>query len=159
MTLRQESLGREEEPRTRKPFVGTLRVSNPAWQSRAGSQKRVLRGEGRPSLRSVDSEVKGRVIEPRKLKSPGAFAVDMSGGRVGRANNRSPGRGRSYRGRRARAMAIRVSQEPGRPRRFHCNFRLGTRNTNSPEPTAARRPLLGANSRRTSGIAKRRQRS
>src|SRR3954465_1991435 len=73
MSLRQESLGREEEPRTRKPFVGTLRVSNPAWQSRASSQKRVLRGEGRPSLRSVDSQAKGRVIEPRKVK--GSYRV------------------------------------------------------------------------------------
>ena len=46
VSLRQESLGKEEEPRTRKPFVGTLRVANPAWQSRASSQKRVLRGAG-----------------------------------------------------------------------------------------------------------------
>ena len=37
---------------------------------------------GRPTLRSVDSEIKGRVIEPRKLKTPGAFVVDISGGRV-----------------------------------------------------------------------------
>ena len=66
MSLRQESLGKEKEPRTRKPFVGTLRVTNPAWQSRASRQKRVLRGGGRPPLRSVDSQVKGRVIEPRK---------------------------------------------------------------------------------------------
>jgi hypothetical protein len=82
MSLRQESLGREEEPRTRKPFVGTLRVTNPAWQSRASSQKRVLRGGGRPSLRSVDSQIRGRVIEPRKFQTWGAFVVDMSGGRV-----------------------------------------------------------------------------
>jgi len=33
-------------------------------------------------LRSVDSEVKGRVIEPRKYKTPGAFVVDTGGGRV-----------------------------------------------------------------------------
>ena len=83
-SLRQESLGKEEETRTRKPFVGTLRVSNPAWQSRASSQKRVLRGVGRPTLRSVDSQVKGRVIEPRKLKTRGAFVVDIRGGRVRR---------------------------------------------------------------------------
>ena len=37
---------------------------------------------GRPILRSVDSEVKGRVIEPRKYKTPGAFVVDTGGGRV-----------------------------------------------------------------------------
>jgi hypothetical protein len=40
---------------------------------------------GRPTLRSVDSEIKGRVIEPRKLKTLGAFVVDISGGRVRRS--------------------------------------------------------------------------
>ena len=38
----------------------------------------------RLTLRSVDSEVKGREIEPRKLKTLGAFVVDISGGRVRR---------------------------------------------------------------------------
>ncbi len=52
---------------TQKPFVGTLRVANPARQSLAGSRKRVLRGDERSSLRSVDSQCQGRVIEPRKL--------------------------------------------------------------------------------------------
>ena len=37
---------------------------------------------GRPILRSVDSEVKGRVIEPRKYKPLGAFVLDTGGGRV-----------------------------------------------------------------------------
>ena len=37
---------------------------------------------GRPTLRSVDSAVKGRVIEPRKYKPRGAFVVDTGGGRV-----------------------------------------------------------------------------
>ena len=154
MSLRQESLGEEEEPRTRKPFVGTPRILNPAWQSRASSQKRVLRGEGRPSLRSVDSQVKGRVIEPRKLSSPGAFVVDMSGGRVGRVALGPTERDRSYRGRRARAMAKRVPQEPGRPRRFHRDFRLGNRKTNSPEPPVVRRRPKGANIRRIGGIGR-----
>jgi hypothetical protein len=84
--LRQESLGREEEPRTRKPFVGTLRVANPAWQSWASSQKRVLRSGGQLPLRSVDSQVKGRVIEPRKHQTSGAFVVRICGGRAGRVN-------------------------------------------------------------------------
>jgi hypothetical protein len=126
MSLRQESLGKEKEPRTRKPFIGTLRVTNPAWQSRASRQKRVLRGEGRPSLRSVDSQVKGRVIEPRKRKRSGAFALDICGGRVGRATLGPAERGRSHRGRRAWAMANRVPQEPGRPRRLHRNSGSGT---------------------------------
>jgi len=50
-----------------KPFVGTLRVINPVRKSRASSRKRVLRGDGRPSLRSVDSEIKRRAIEPRNI--------------------------------------------------------------------------------------------
>ncbi len=41
-----------------KPFIETLRVTNPVRQSRASSRKRVLRGERRLSLRSVDSEFK-----------------------------------------------------------------------------------------------------
>jgi len=48
-----------------KPFIGTLRVSNPARQSWTSSRKRVLRGGGKPSSRSVDSEVRRCVIEPR----------------------------------------------------------------------------------------------
>ena len=52
-----------------KPFIETLRVTNPVRQSRASPapEKRVLRGGGRPSLRSVDSEIKRCVIEPRNL--------------------------------------------------------------------------------------------
>ena len=159
MSLRQESLGKEKEPRTRKPFVGILRVTNPAWQSRASGQKRVLRGGGQPSLRSVDSQVKGRVIEPRKLSSRGAFVVDMSGGRVGRVSLGPAERDWSRRGRRARAMTIRVPQEPGRPHRLHREFRLGRPDTNSLEPPVARRRSTGAKLRRIGGIAKRRQRS
>ena len=50
-----------------KPFIGTLRVTNPARQSWTSSRKRVLRGGGRPPLRSVDSEIKRCVIEPRNF--------------------------------------------------------------------------------------------
>ena len=45
----RQSLGEEEamsESKRRKPFVGTLRVTNPARQSLASSRKRVLRGAG-----------------------------------------------------------------------------------------------------------------
>src|SRR5947209_8112984 len=47
-------------------------------------------------------------------------------------------RGRSYRGPRAGRRDMRVAREPERPCRFHRRFRLGNRNINSPEPTAAR---------------------
>jgi hypothetical protein len=50
-----------------KPFIGTLRVTNPARQSWTSSRKRVLRGGGRPPLRSVDSEIKRCAIEPRNI--------------------------------------------------------------------------------------------
>ena len=44
--VRQESLGKGEATVTRKPFVGTLRVTSPARQSLASGRKRVLRGAG-----------------------------------------------------------------------------------------------------------------
>jgi len=63
-------------------------------------------------------------------------------------------RPRSYRGPRAGHRDTRVAQEPGRPCRFHRHFRLGNRNTNSPEPTAAR-PGPREQTGRKGGIAKR----
>jgi hypothetical protein len=160
MSLRQASLGKENERRTRKPFVGTLRVINPVRKSRASSRKRVLRGEGRPSLRSVDSEVKGRVIEPRKLTTWGAFVVDISGGRVGRVALGPTERGRSYRGRRARTMARRVLQEPERPDRLHRHISgSGDRNPQLPEARGWASKPSGAKHGAHGGIAKRRQRS
>ena len=60
---------------------------NPAGnQSRSGKAgpaagKRVLWGDGRPSLRSVDSEIKRCVIEPRKflVVSPSSWSVTGAG--------------------------------------------------------------------------------
>ena len=63
-TLRQEARKRRIISNV-KPFIGTLRVTNPVRQSRASSRKPVLRGERRFSLRSVDSEIKRCAIEPR----------------------------------------------------------------------------------------------
>ena len=64
--MRQESLGKEEEPRTRKPFVGTLRVINPVRQSLASSRKRVLRGVGVTRTAKRRQRVpKAVLIEPR----------------------------------------------------------------------------------------------
>jgi hypothetical protein len=40
-----------------KPFRGTLRVTNPVRQSRAGSRRRVLRGDGQPSLRRTTGRI------------------------------------------------------------------------------------------------------
>src|SRR5271157_4170689 len=82
VSLRQESFGKEEETRTLKPFVETLRVRIPPGKAGPAARNESCVAVGRPILRSVDSEVKGRVIEPRKYKTPGAFVVDTGGGRV-----------------------------------------------------------------------------
>ena len=82
VSLRQESFGKEEETRTLKPFVETLRVRIPPGKAGPAARSESCVVVGRPTLRSVDSEVKGRVIEPRKLKTLGALVLDVSGGRV-----------------------------------------------------------------------------
>ena len=63
----RKKLGKGESSHDVKLFIETLRVANPVRQSRAAAGKRVLRGDGRPSLRSVDSEIKRCVIEPRNF--------------------------------------------------------------------------------------------
>ena len=68
VSLRQESFGKEEETRTLKPFVETLRVRIPPGKAGPAARSESCVVVGRPILRSVDSEVKGRVIEPRKYK-------------------------------------------------------------------------------------------
>ncbi len=80
--LRQVSFGKEEETRTLKPFVETLRVRIPPGKAGPAARSKSCVAVRRLTLRSVDSEVKGRVIEPRKLKTRGAFVVDIGGGRV-----------------------------------------------------------------------------
>ena len=45
LTSRQEARKRRIASNV-KPFIGTLRVTNPVRQSRASSRKRVLRGDG-----------------------------------------------------------------------------------------------------------------
>ena len=80
--LRQVSFGREEETRTLKPFAETLRVRIPPGKAGPAARSESCVVVGRPILRSVDSEVKGRVIEPRKYKTLGALVVDTGGGRV-----------------------------------------------------------------------------
>src|SRR5271157_4957375 len=82
MSLRQVSSGKEEETRTPKPFIETLRVRIPPGKAGPAARSESCVAVGRPTLRSVDSQVKGRVIEPRKLKTRGAFVLDISGGRV-----------------------------------------------------------------------------
>src|SRR5271165_67544 len=59
------NLGKEDETRTQKPFIGTLRVNEsrpvePGQQPEAS----LAWGERRLPLRSVDSQCPGRAIEP-----------------------------------------------------------------------------------------------
>ena len=82
VSLRQESFGKEEETRTLKPFVETLRVRIPPGKAGPAARSESCVAVGQPTLRSVDSQVKGRVIEPRKYEPRGAFVVDTGGGRV-----------------------------------------------------------------------------
>jgi len=82
VSLRQESFGKEEETRTLKPFAETLRVRIPPGKAGPAARSESCVAVGEPILRSVDSEVKGRVIEPRNYKPRGAFVVDTGGGRV-----------------------------------------------------------------------------
>jgi len=71
MSLRQESSGKEEETRTRKPFDETLRVRIPPGKAGPAARSESCVVMGQPILRSVDSQVKGRVIEPRKILNRG----------------------------------------------------------------------------------------
>jgi hypothetical protein len=45
----------------------------------ASSQNRVLRGEGRPTMRSVDRECAGRVMEPRNRVHHGSRRGSIRG--------------------------------------------------------------------------------
>ncbi len=77
---------RTDEIDNLKPCNGTQRggsILRPA--KLASSRDRVLRGEGRPTLRSVDREWMGRVIEPRKHLVVGADAIRVSEGSTRRS--------------------------------------------------------------------------
>src|SRR5208337_81140 len=66
LTLRQEARERRIISKC-ETFHRNPAGNQPVRQSRASSRKRVLRGGGRPSPRSVDSEIKRCVIEPRNF--------------------------------------------------------------------------------------------
>src|SRR5262249_24594835 len=108
---------RRKRLETRKPFIVTLRVPNPARPSLAKQPEAslawsggILTAKGRqPVLRLCDPAPKSTVA--------GAFVVDLGGGHVGRAA--MAWHARSYRGPRARPRDIRVAREPGRPCRLH----------------------------------------
>ena len=165
VSLRQESLGKEEETRTRKPFVGTLRVRIPPGRAGPAARSESCVVVGRPTLRGVDSEVKGRVIEPRKYQDAGSLRPGHRRGPCQATHSWSTQPAWSYRGRRARTMTIRVLQEPERPRRLHRKSGRGDRNhdllapggtptTEGSEPRAKRWYRLVKNrneSRRTAG--------
>jgi len=131
VSLRQESFGKEEETRTLKPFVETLRVRTPPGRAGPAARSESCVVLGQPILRSVDSELKGRVIEPRKYKPLGAFVMDTGGGRVGQLTDGPlslpdpAGVEEHWR------MIKRVPRELGRPCHLHRDCRLELRLTNS----------------------------
>ena len=103
-----------------------------------------MRGEGRPSLRSVDSEVKRRAIEPRNHSSWRAFVVDISGGRVESVDPWSQSADSISPGSENMANDQWVSRELGRPWCLHRTFRMGDRNRQLPGP---RRRVCGRGER------------
>ena len=121
----------EKEDRYVKPFIGTLRVTNPVRQSRASSRKRVLRGDGRPSLRSVDSEIKRCAIEPRNFLVVSLRLGQKRGPCQVSATLGPTQRAWSHRGRRTWRMNTRVPRELGRPCRLHRTCRQENRDKNS----------------------------
>ena len=95
-----KKLGKGESSHNVKPFKETLRVTNPVRQSRASSRKRVLRGAGRPSPRSVDSEIKRCVIEPRNYHRREPSSWTLAGAEPGISYTWTHRRAWSHRGRR-----------------------------------------------------------
>ena len=125
-----------------KPFIETLRVTNPVRQSRASSRKRVLRGRRATPLRSVDSEIKRCVIEPRNYPRREPSSWSVAGAEPG--NSPGPisvpghaGVGGTWR------MITRVSRELGRPCRLHRDSRPETPVTNSRMIHSSRPALRG----------------
>ena len=142
-----------------KPFIGTLRVTNPVRQSRASSRKRVLRGDGRPSLRSVDSEIKRCAIEPRNFLVVSLRLGQKRGPRQALATLGPTQRAWSHRGRRTWRMNTRVPRELGRPYRLRrdCRQEIPAYQLQvDPQPCPE---LSGTNKGHNDGIAKRRKRS
>ena len=103
-------------------------LTNPARQSLASSRKRVLRGGGRPPLRSVDSESRCRAIEPRNLHWQEPLLLTQAGAVLSAAMACAS---QSYRGTRTGRRDTRVAREPERPCHFRRDCRLESRLTNS----------------------------
>ncbi len=131
--------------------------SRPA--ERASSRKRVLRGAGRPSPRSVDSEIKRCVIEPRNYHRREPSSWTLAGAEPGISYTWTHRRAWSHRGR--RNMADDRTGFTGTwetlPSPSHC--RLETRLNNSRLIRGPRPRPTGTNEGRNGGIAKRRKRS
>ena len=113
---------------------------------------------GQPALRSVDSKLMSRVIEPRKALTAGAAAfriVSAVSGRRNRLGVSGPA-GVKEQG----AAALGFIQEPGRPRRFHDPIPDGDTGLTSPGSERGARSRFGERKQNARhGTAKRRKRS
>jgi len=97
---------------------------------RAGSRKRVLRGGGRPSSRSVDSQTESSDIEPRNFSGREPSLLTQAGAAPTRRNGLACW---SHRGPRPERTVSRVLQEPGRSVVSNASIhRPGRRRTPSP---------------------------
>ena len=102
--------------------------SHPVEQ--AGGRKRVLRGGGRPSSRSVDSQTESSDIEPRNFSGREPSLLTQAGAASLRCNGLAH---RSHRGPRPERTVDRVPQEPGRSAVSNVSIhRPGRRRTSSP---------------------------
>ena len=147
------------------PFVGTLRVRIPSGRAGpvpARREKRVLRGGGRPSPRSVDSEIKRCVIEPRNIphrREPSSLSdAGAEPGALDLGPEEQPGHtgvGGTWR------MIARDSRERGRSWQFPEENRIGSNRYSKlqDDPLATRLRPNGDETQTLQGIAKRRKRS
>jgi hypothetical protein len=111
-----------------KPFIGTLRVTNPARESRASDRKRVLRG-GEATLTAKRSEIRRCAIEPRNYHRGEPSSLTHAEAAPGISYTWTHRRAWSHRGRRARRMIRGVPRELGRPCRLRRDCRSGARLT------------------------------
>lgn len=134
-----------------KPFVGTLRVTNPAPESLANTGKQVLR----PVRATGGAKRRPRVPRPwdrapKARCTVGSLRRIIRGGRVGTPLHQARCF-RSCRGPRPGRRHTRVLQEPERPRRFPVdNGWPGAAKPKHPRPLVRRRGE-GSEDRRTAG--------
>ena len=101
-----------------KPLVGILRVINPAWESLASTQKRVLRPGGETHRTKRRQQVPKPCDGAPKLPLAWSLRRCLHGGHVGASRRPDAS---VLPGSENRAKAQRIPQEPGIPSTFPCD--------------------------------------